>query len=191
MTELIAALLSASGVWLTARRLMMGWPISLLATLFYGTVFFQAHLYADTVLQGVFSIAILYGWALWAREKQAGGNLRHDRPSSPADDLPARPLAFNRAMLETGFFMILSILWILALQRWSDDPTPLLDGGLSGASLLAQLWTARRHRVSWLLWSGIDVIYTGLFINRSLTITALLYAGYTGLGLYGYWKWKR
>lgn len=45
--------------------------------------------------------------------------------------------------------------------------------------------------MSWLLWSGIDVIYTGLFINRSLTITALLYAGYTGLGLYGYWKWKR
>lgn len=189
--ELIAALFSASGVWLTAQRRMIGWPISLLATLFYGTVFFQAHLYADTVLQGVFSVAILYGWALWAQEKKMGKRGAEHLPTLPADDLPARPLPAGRAMLETGFFLFLSILWILALKRWSDDPTPILDGGLSGASLLAQLWTARRHRVSWLLWSSIDVVYTGLFINRSLTITALLYAGYTGLGLYGYWKWKR
>ncbi|MBA5726302.1 nicotinamide riboside transporter PnuC [Bombella favorum] len=189
--ELIAAFLSASGVWLTAQRRMIGWPISLLATLFYGTVFFQAHLYADTVLQGVFSIAILYGWALWAREQKRRISGVEHLPTIPADTLPARPLPLSRAVLETGFFLLLSILWILALKHWSDDPTPLLDGGLSGASLLAQLWTARRHRESWLLWSAIDVIYTGLFLNRSLTITALLYAGYTGLGLYGYWKWKR
>ena len=192
MTELIAALLSASGVWLTTHRQMLGWPVSLLATLFYGTVFFQAHLYADTVLQGVFSIAILYGWALWARERRTGLHLPESRlPLLPADELPTRPLPPVRAMVETTCFLILSVLWILALKYWSDDPAPILDGGLSGASLLAQLWTARRHRVSWLLWSGIDVIYTVLFTSRSLTITALLYAGYTGLGLYGYWKWKR
>lgn len=178
MMELIAACFSASGVWLTAQRCLIGWPISLLATFLYGWVFFHARLYADTILQGVFSLTILYGWALWARDK------------ARQNALPPQPLALKKAIIETLGFFILSTLWVIALRCWSDDPAPLLDGGLSGASLLAQLWTARRHRISWLLWAGIDVIYTGLFFSRSLSITTLLYGGYTLLGLYGYWRWK-
>lgn len=183
--ELCAVCFSAAGVWLTTQRSLLGWPISFLATLLYGWVFFHAHLYADAILQAVFALSTLYGWALWARDKQKGLAV-----GGHVSSLPAVPLSTRRLMIETSIAALLTLGWIIGLKYYSDDPSPILDGGLSGASLLAQLWTAQRHRESWLLWAIIDIFYTGMFINRQLDLTALLYGGYALLGLYGYRKWR-
>ncbi|AOW46825.1 hypothetical protein A4S02_08600 [Acetobacter ascendens] len=53
--EIAAVVASALGVWLTGRRIMLCWPIMLIASVLYGVVFWQARLYADTALQAVFA----------------------------------------------------------------------------------------------------------------------------------------
>ena len=53
--EGLAAIASALGVWLTGRRTVWCWPVMLLASVLYGVVFAQDHLYADAALQGVFA----------------------------------------------------------------------------------------------------------------------------------------
>lgn len=52
MIELIAATISALGVWLMAKRLRWGWPVGLVSVLIYGWVFVDAKLYSDALLQG-------------------------------------------------------------------------------------------------------------------------------------------
>ncbi|MXV43611.1 nicotinamide riboside transporter PnuC [Saccharibacter sp. 17.LH.SD] len=185
LIETFSALISAYGVFLTARRSLLGWPISLIATLLYGWIFYRAHLYADTILQVIFGIGILYGWVLWHAESQ-----RKASTSDFVKNLPPRPLYWPAAAIGALSTLFLTIGWSLILKYWSDDPIPLMDAALSSASLLAQFWTARRYRASWLLWSAIDLIYTGLFITRGLYPTAALYAGFIGIALYGYTAWR-
>ena len=62
--ELAAVVASALGVWLTGRRAPVCWVVMVLASALYGIVFWQARLYADAALQGVFALLALYGLSL-------------------------------------------------------------------------------------------------------------------------------
>ncbi|WP_139149973.1 nicotinamide mononucleotide transporter, partial [Sphingobium yanoikuyae] len=60
--EIIAVIISFLGIWLTARRHLLCWPVNLMACALYAKLFLDVRLYADMVLQGLFGIAIVYGW---------------------------------------------------------------------------------------------------------------------------------
>jgi biotin operon repressor len=65
--EIIAVPLNILGVWLTARRIRWCWPVSVLAVLPYAWIFYQAKLYSDTLLQGIFALLQGYGWWRWSQ----------------------------------------------------------------------------------------------------------------------------
>lgn len=179
LTELLAALLSAAGVWLTAKRQMACWPVSLIAALLYGWVFFAARLYADAALQAVFCGCLFYGWWQWKTDGTQGDTALHIRSLS----------AYTAS---TGLLagLVCGGLWAFCLARFTDDPTPLADAMLSSYSIVAQLWAARRHTASWLMWIVIDTAYVLLFLTRGLYPTAVLYAVFIGLALQGFLRWR-
>ncbi|EHH68204.1 nicotinamide riboside transporter PnuC [Gluconobacter morbifer] len=177
LTELSGAVISALGVWLSAYRVMACWPVSLLASVLYGWIFFQAHLYADTTLQGVFCAGILYGWWCWRQDRDVFSSLPIRAPGT-------RQILWGVLAAAVG-----GTGWAVVLARCTDDPTPVMDAFLSSYSLLGQFWGTRRYRITWLLWIVIDVIYVGLFISRGLYPTAVLYAGFVLLAFHGFRQW--
>jgi nicotinamide mononucleotide transporter len=50
---------------------------------------------------------------------------------------------------------------------------------------------ARKILENWLVWVAVDVVYIGMFVYKSLILTALLYAVFLVLSLIGYFQWKR
>lgn len=176
--EIVAVAVSFLGIWLTARRRLLCWPVNLLACTLYFKLFFDVKLYADMVLQALFGIAILYGWVVWARGKDDSG------------EVVVVPLPASRALLGliTGGLGAFAIGWLTS--HHTDAALPWMDAGLSSFSLVAQYWTARRHRVSWLLWIAVDVLYVGMFVFKGLWLTAGLYAAMIGLALVGYRRWR-
>src|ERR1700761_3447778 len=74
--ELSAAIVSAAGVWLTARRSPWCWPVGLLSVIAYAWIFVDAKLYSDTLLQVVFALLIVYGWHRWMRNLDDSGHVR-------------------------------------------------------------------------------------------------------------------
>lgn len=178
-TEIIGALLSALGVWLSGRRKVISWPVSLLASSLYFVVFLRARLYADAALQAVFCGCLVYGWWCWFKRREVRGEVDIASPR-------LRAIAFHLAVAAVASLCLGGI-----LARWSDDPAPWLDAGLSCYSIVGQVWTARRLAINWLLWIVVDTIYAALFLNRALPVTALLYAGFVILAAWGWWQWKR
>lgn len=71
LLEAFAAALGVLAVYLTARQNPWCWPLGLVMVLLYAWVFFEARLYANTLLQGVFAITQLYGWWQWRRPARA------------------------------------------------------------------------------------------------------------------------
>jgi nicotinamide mononucleotide transporter len=184
--ELLAVAISLAAVWWTSVRNPVCWPVGLVSVLLYAWIFAQARLYSDALLQGVYAVLSLYGWWHWLRTRAAAGAA----PSGPAGRPPvarpsfgqlAGPLALGVAgALALGAFM----------ARYTDAVMPWLDASLAAFSLVAQYWSARLYRVNWVLWIGVDLVYIGLYLARSLPLTAALYAAFVVLAAVGWWKWR-
>ncbi|MET0375746.1 MAG: nicotinamide riboside transporter PnuC [Rhizorhabdus sp.] len=176
--EVLAVAVSFGGIWLTARRWLLCWPVNLLACGLYFKIFLDVRLYADMVLQALFGIALLYGWYEWRRGKEISGDVA-------VEPLPTRPAV---VALATGAGGAVAIGWITS--RYTDAALPWMDALLSSFSLVAQYWTARRHAASWLLWIVVDTLYVGMFAIKGLWPTAGLYAAMTMLAVVGYRRWR-
>ena len=176
--EIIAVVVSFLGIWLTAKRWMLCWPVNLLACALYFKLFLNVRLYADMTLQALFGIAIVYGWIVWARGK-------HD-----AGEVIVVPLAPMQAWtgLAAGALGAVAIGWFTS--HYTNAALPWMDATLSSFSLVAQYWTARRHRANWLLWMVVDALYVGMLVFKSLWLTAGLYAAMIGLAAIGYRRWQ-
>ncbi|KQN30346.1 MULTISPECIES: nicotinamide riboside transporter PnuC [unclassified Sphingomonas] len=176
--EIIAVAVSVAGIWLTATRRMLCWPVNLIACALYFKLFLEVRLYADMVLQALFGCAILYGWAAWRRGKDDAGDVVV-APLRPGDAL-AGLVAGALGAVAIGSFT----------SRYTNAALPWMDAGLSSFSLVAQYWTARRYTANWLLWIAVDILYVGMFIVKGLMLTAGLYAAMIGLAVIGYRRWR-
>lgn len=177
MVELAAAIASALGVWLMAKRLRWGWPVGLMSVLIYGWVFIDAQLYSDALLQGCFGVMIVYGWINWSFHLD-----QHKQ-------VTVQPLTRKAAL----FHLALGALGALALGTFMHHLTnadlPRLDAALAAFSLVGQWWQARRHAAAWIMWIVVDLVYIGMYIHKALWITAVLYTGFIGLAIYGWISW--
>ncbi len=176
--ELVAALISAIAVWLMAVRHRLCWPAGLVSVIVYAGVFVNARLYSDALLQGVFAALLVYGWWHWMHSPGAGAAQLVVRSGSPREyAIPLVLAALGAAALGAG------------MARFTDAALPWLDAALTALSLVAQFWMSRRLRANWLMWIGVDVVYTGVYVVKDLPVTAVLYVAFIVLAVLGWRRW--
>lgn len=176
--ELAGVVTTIVGIWLTTKRLLVCWPVTLAADLLYLVVFFRARLFSDALLQIFFVAFTLYGWWHWWRGVREEGEVR-------IVPLPFGSMMTAIAAGAAGSFL----LGILAVRMGAA--LPHLDATLASYSLVASWWGARKHIANWWLWIVIDLVYIGEYIYKCLRLTALLYAGLVALAVLGLRDWSR
>lgn len=167
-----------AGIWLTTRRNLLCWPITLAADVLYLVVFYRAQLLSDTLLQVFFVAFTLYGWWHWWRGVRQEGEVRVER-------LATRGLLIAMAAGAAGTL----VLGMLAKRLHAA--LPYLDASLASYSLVASWWQARKHLANWWLWIVVDLMYIGEYIYKDLWPTAILYALLVALAVLGLRQWKR
>lgn len=177
--ELAGALISALAVWLTARRKPWCWPIGLVSVAIYAAVFVDAKLYSDALLQLAFGALIIYGWVRWMQHLDNHGRVQ------------IAPLAPRQALTHIGIGVLGALVLGFAMHRWTDAALPWLDAALTAFSLVAQWWQGRRHIAAWWMWIAVDVLYVGVYVYKSLLITAVLYVAFIVLAAIGLRAWRR
>ena len=174
--ELLGFVLSVATVVLTILRNHWGWFFAIVSSATYGVVFFDARLYGDAGLQGVFIAASVWGWWQWLRGAEG-------RP------LPVTRLSHTgriAALLgwAVGFFALSAF-----LKAYTDTDVPHMDGFLTAGSLVGQLLTAKKKIENWHTWIVVDILYVGLYIYKGLHLTAILYAVFVVLAVLGLRAW--
>jgi nicotinamide mononucleotide transporter len=178
--ELISFVLSIATVLLNIRRIHWAWLFAIVSSATYGIVFFEARLYGDAGLQGVFIVASIWGWYEWLRGKGA-------------DDKPLVVTRLDRAgwiwsvAAWTLGFVLLS--WFL--HACTDTDVPHIDGFLTAGSLLGTVLAARKKVENWHVWIAVDVLYVGLYVYKNLHLTAVLYAVFVAMAALGLRTWAR
>ncbi|HEX7338843.1 MAG TPA: nicotinamide riboside transporter PnuC [Rhodanobacteraceae bacterium] len=178
-TELVGAILSLWGVWLTMQRKLSSCVIGLVSVVVYGWVFIQARLYSDALLQGVFGVMIVYTWIHWARHLDDSQRVR------------VAPLGLKPAVLHLALGAVGAAVLGYLMHRYTDAALPWLDSALTSYSLVGQWWDAKRHAATWWMWIAVDTIYVGEYIYKALDITAVLYAVFVLMSVQGLRRWNQ
>ena len=176
--ELAGFITTALGIWLTARRNLLCWPITLAASVLYLVVFFQARLFSDSLLQLFFVAFTVYGWYHWWRGVRDEGEVR------------VVPLSNGGMLLALAVGAAGTIILGFPARRL-HAALPFLDAALASYSLVGSWWQARKHIANWWLWIVVNLIYIGEYIYKNLWLTAVLYAGLVGLAILGLRDWRR
>ena len=177
--ELFAAVITLVSIWLATKENIWYYPTGVVALLLYTWTFWVAKLYAETLLQMICLVLMLYGWYEWLH----GGERKTELP------VARTPKWAWQAGITAG--LIGSAITIWTQLTYTDNPAPYVDSSLMAWSLVAQWMTARKWLENWLLWIVINTISVPLYVSRELWVTAALYIGLWILAFMGYRDWRR
>lgn len=177
--EIAAFLLGLVNVTLVVRRSIWNYPFGIAMVALYFWVFLGARLYSDALLQIFFFVVQLYGWWNWARSRAETGEVRVELLSRGA-----------RACWLIGCAAATAG-WGTMMHSYTDAAYPWWDGSVAMLSIAAQVLMSRRHLENWMLWIAVDVLAIGLFAVKGLWLTALLYAIFLALSVWGLIHWAR
>lgn len=177
--ELVAVVLTLLAVYLTARQVLWCWPLAMVSVTLYAVVFYQAKLYADMGLQGLYFGLAIYGWWAWRHGGEDRGEL-HVTLASTRTRLVL-------VVIGTGVGILLG----QTLSRFTDASLPFMDSALTSFSIVGQWMQTRKLLEAWLVWLGVDVFYVGMFLYKGLYLTAGLYAVFLILAVLGFLSWRR
>ncbi len=142
-------------------------------------VYWQAGLYADFGINVYYLLAALYGIWVWTSGKQAGGT---ELPITPT---PPRMWPWLLASFALSFAVIGQLL------VHTDSTVPWWDSFTTALSIVGMWMLARKWVEQWIAWILVDAVSSGLYIYKGIYFYAALYALYTVVAIFGYFKWKR
>ena len=179
LLETAAVLFGIVSVYLSVRENIASWPTAIVNVTLYIFVFQRARLYADMALQVVYIGISLYGWYEWLHGGRGKSRLAVSRGTP------------RLAAVLAGIGLVAAALLGTLLARYTNAALPYLDAATTTTSLIAQWMMARKILENWIVWVAVDVVYIGMFVYKSLVLTAGLYAVFLVLSLMGYFQWKR
>jgi nicotinamide mononucleotide transporter len=178
LTEVLGFLTGGLSVWLVVRGNIWTWPVGIANNVFFALLFWDARLYGDMALQGLYVVLNVAGLLMWLRRDQLGQLPRIGR---------VRPL-------EAALLLVLAVpaTWALMVYlRHIHGSAPFLDALTTCGSIVATYLLARKLLESWYVWIAVDVVYVPLYLSRELVLTAVLYAGFLVLCVLGLAEWRR
>jgi nicotinamide mononucleotide transporter len=178
LTEAFGFATGAICVWLVTRGNLWNWPVGLVNNIVFAILFWNARLFADFGLQGIYFALGIWGWWQWMR----GGANRAPLPVSRTR---------KKEWIAIAVFLTAGTWGLRELLLMVNGAAPFWDALTTTLCLAAQYLLCRKRIENWLLWITADLIYVPLYLSRELPLTAILYAGFIGLCIVGLTRWKR
>jgi nicotinamide mononucleotide transporter len=185
--ELVGTLLYLWSVWLIAKRKILTWPVGIISVILYMLLFYQIHLYSDTIEQIYYLGASIYGWWLWKQSPQQDNQVTDVTFSGMRSQL-VWVAGTALVSLITGLLMskIHLLLPVLFLEPAS---LPYLDALTTIMSFSAMWLMARKKIESWIYWIIVDVIGIWLYYVKEVKFISLLYVILLFMAVAGYREW--
>lgn len=178
-TETAGFVLALAMVVCNIKELHWSWPLAIASSALYFLVFKNSLLYGEAGLQIVFAALAIWGWWQWLRKGE-----------------DAQPALVIQSLSTRGWWLVLTIgalLWpslALLLQHFTDSDVAWFDAFPTALSLVGQVLLGRKYIENWLVWLVVNVVSVALFVHKELWLTALLYALFTAMSVWGWRAWQ-
>ncbi len=175
--ELAAVALGIAYLLLAMRESLWCWYAAFVSTAIFLVLFWQVGLLMESALQVYYLAMAVYGW--WQWQHGSGGS----------DELAITRWGTRQHLLTTGAVLALSALSGTFLHQYSTAALPYLDSFTTWGAIVTTWMVARKILENWLYWLVIDGVSIHLYLDRGLYLTALLFAAYLVIAIFGFRQW--
>ena len=164
---------------LAIRQNIWCWAAAAISTSLYLFIMYDSKLYMQSLLQLYYLGMAAYGWYHWRR------------PQAEGEELPVTTWPLRYHGVAIGAVLLLVFVSAGMLQRYSDAALPYVDAFTALGAVVATFMVARKILENWLYWFVIDAVSIYLYASRELYLTALLFALYLVMIIFGFLAWRR
>lgn len=177
--EMIASLSGFICVVLLIRRNIWNFAFGFVQVTLFVWVFYHAKLYSDTALHVIYMGLQIYGWWNWKNHS----------------DAQATPIVERASTQQMALWLGISGVATLGIGYLMDNNTDAsfayADAFTSATSLLAMWLMTRRQIFNWVLWIIIDIVAIGVYFQKALYPTTILYCVFLVLSIIGWYTWNK
>ena len=181
--EMVAVIFAIAYLLLAVRENILCWLFAFMSTAIYTILFWDVSLLMESALNVYYMAMAVYGWHQWTR----GGHNGDAEPHALAIQL----MSGRQHLLVIATIAILTLVSGYLLGEHSSAAWPYVDSFTTWASVITTYLVARKYLQNWLYWIVIDTVSIPLYIDRGLNLTAVLFAAYVVIAVFGYLSWRR
>jgi len=175
--EVAAVLLGVAYLLLAVRESLWCWYAAFISTAIFLVLFWEVGLLMESGLQVYYLAMAVYGWWQW------------QRGSKHKTELAISSWRTRQHCIAVLVVVLASAASGALLERFTEAALPYLDSFTTWGSILTTWMVARKILENWLYWLVIDSVSIYLYLDRELYLTAVLFAVYLIIVLFGYRKW--
>jgi len=177
-------------VWLSAKALIVSWPIGILNVILAAILYFQVQLYPDMFLQVFFFVTNLVGWWRWANPKPGEEDRKEELKVSY---MKRNQLIFTVLISLIGTFILGQ--FASNLHTWFPNifsrPSayPYVDSFITVMSVLTTFYMIEKKIECWIIWIIVDITATILYYVKGVKFYSVEYFIFTIIATYGLMHW--
>ncbi|MEG1405774.1 MAG: nicotinamide riboside transporter PnuC, partial [Alistipes sp.] len=177
--EIIGTLVGLLYLYFEYKASIWLWATGIVMPAIYIFVYYDAGFYADMGIQFYYLLAGGYGWTMWMRRAH------RDQPTTERR-ISSMPVARWLPLSAVTLLCFGAIAFILI--RFTDSTVPYGDSFTTALSIVGLWMLAQKYTEQWLVWVAVDLVCAALYFYKGLYPTAVLYALYTVIAVFGYFK---
>jgi nicotinamide mononucleotide transporter len=183
--EILGVITGIIYLWLEYKASIYLWIAGIIMPAIYLFVYYNAGLYADFGINIYYLLIALYGWVAWKTGFTLFG---HKEPKKELRISHTPRTAWIKAAVA---YIIAQLGIYFVLTNYTDSTVPWSDSFTTALSIVGMWMLARKYIEQWWVWCVVDVVSSALYMYKGLYFTAVLYAVYAIIAIFGYFKWKK
>jgi len=179
--DILTTILGLFYIWLEYRASIWLWLFGIVMPALDIYLYWSHGLYGDAGMACYYTLAAVYGLAVWKWKKTSGGG----------ESLPVTTMPRRLFLPVTACFLAVWAATYYILVAWTNSTVPLFDAFTNALSFVGLWALARKYVEQWLFWIVVDVVCCVLYVHKGIPFKAALYGLYVAIAVAGYFKWKK
>ena len=181
--DIFTTVLGLVYILLEYRASIYLWLIGIIMPALDIMLYWQHGLYGDAGMAVYYTLAAIYGFAIWKFGK------KHDQEEK--GEMPITHMRKKLYLPTLVFFLAAWGVTYYVLVTFTNSTVPVLDGFTNALSFVGLWALARKYIEQWFFWIIVDAVCCYLYVGKGIPFKAGLYGLYVIIAIAGYCKWKK
>ena len=178
--ECISMLIGLVYLWCEYKANILLWFVGIIMPLVDIVLYWQHGLYADSVMDGYYALAAIYGFIMWR------WGTKKEKASVAISHISRRHLLYTLL----AFPAVWGIVYVW-LRYGTDSTVPLSDSFVNALSMIGLWALSRKYLEQWFIWIVVDAIKVYLYAYKGIPVKGSYYALSVVIAVFGFIRWRR
>lgn len=202
--DIFTTVLGLVYILLEYRASIWLWVVGIIMPALDIWLYWSHGLYGDAGMAVYYTLAAVYGYAIWKWGKKHEGNKADRAVKAEKSEAVINEVAISEAKelpityMKKSLYLPTLLCFLLAwaatyniLVTFTNSTVPLQDSFTNALSFVGLWALARKYIEQWFFWIIVDAVCCYLYVVKGIPFKALLYGLYVVIAIAGYRKWKQ